>query len=83
MHADRLRDAQKARPFHPYVVTMTDGRRFQVRHPEFVILHPDNRTVVLVDEETGETHLLDRMLMMDLVRNPLTDPQMSPQTAAD
>ena len=79
MHADRLRDAQKARPFHPYIVTMTDGRRFHVRHPEFVILHPDNRTVVLVDEESGETHLLDRLLMSDLVWNPLTDPQMAPE----
>ena len=82
MHADRIREAQKARPFHPYTLVLTDGRRLRVRRPEFVIVHPDNRTIVLVNEETGETHFLDRLHVADLVRNPIGDPQLSLGSAA-
>lgn len=82
MHADQLRDLQTARPFRPYTVVMTDGQRLHVRHPEFVILHPDGRTVVLVDEETGRTHLLDRQHMTDVFHDALTDPRMAPEAAA-
>ncbi|MEM9703669.1 MAG: hypothetical protein AAF907_14620 [Planctomycetota bacterium] len=82
MKFERLREVQKASPFHPYALHMADGRRLQVRHPEFVILNPDGRTVVLVNEETGETHILDGLYIADVVTNPLNDPKMSPEAAA-
>ena len=82
MHFDRLLDAQQARPFRPYTVVMTDGQRFVVRHPEFVYLHPDGRTIVLVEDETKRTHFLDRAHASDLVYEALSDPRMAPETAA-
>ena len=37
--------------------------------------------MVLVDEETGHTHLLDRDLMSDITLVPLNDPRMQPAPA--
>ena len=45
---------------------MADGRRFAVRHPEFVFLHLAGRTVYLVEEGTKIGPLLNLALMNDL-----------------
>ena len=81
MKMSRLRELQTSRPFRPYTVKMTDGQEMRVKHPEFVILHPDGRTVVLVDEETGRTHLLDARQMSDVFHDALSDPRMNPEPA--
>ena len=66
MHRDRIRERLRTQPFKPFAVVMADGRRFPVRHPEFVYLHPDRRTVYLVEEQTGMGHHLSQRLIIDL-----------------
>ena len=61
----RLRELHACDPFRPYALLMRDGREFKVRRLDRVILHPDDVTVVLV-EDSGETHLLDVRLAADL-----------------
>ncbi len=41
MRAEKLREMQRARPFRPFRVHMSDGRSFEVTHPEvfFVTRH--------------------------------------------
>ena len=77
----QLRELQTARPFRPYTIKMADGQELRVRHPEFVILHPDQRSIILVEEETGRTHILDVQLATDVVREFLSDPRMNPDRA--
>jgi len=36
MTVEQLRKAAKAEPFKPFTVSLTDGRRFRVKHPEFI-----------------------------------------------
>ena len=77
-----LRELQTARPFYPYTVRMAGGTELRVKHPEFVILNPDNRTVVLVDEDAGRIHTLDSRLMEAVVKDPLSDPAFAPAKSA-
>ena len=78
----RLRELQTEQPFFPYTIRMADGLELRVKHPEFVILNPDGRTVVLVEEDTGRTHMLDTKLMSDAYRDPLNDPRLQPERPA-
>ena len=76
MHPDRIRELLRAQPFRPFAVVMADGRRFAVRHPEFVYLHPDRRTVYLVEDGTKMGHFLNRTLMLDLEIEQEPEPEV-------
>jgi hypothetical protein len=39
MLIEAIRDHLRAAPFEPFVVQMTDGRRFEIPHPEFAALN--------------------------------------------
>ena len=81
MKMSRLRELQQAEPFRPYTLVMADGRQLRVKHPEFVLLHPDKRTVVLV-EESHRTHILDVRMATDAILDVMSDPRMNPEAAA-
>ncbi len=38
MNADTIREMLKRQPFEPFEVVMSNGQRYQVRHPEFAML---------------------------------------------
>ncbi len=38
MNTDAIRDLLKRQPFRPFVVHLSNGETYEVRHPEFVIL---------------------------------------------
>jgi hypothetical protein len=65
MRFQEIRQAQRAEPFRPFVLHLTDGRQFLVDHPEFILLSRNNRTVVLDDVE-GNIELIDAMLVTSL-----------------
>ena len=79
MHPDRVRDELKREPFRPFSLRMADGREYRVRHPEFVYMHPDGRTIYFVDEETGRGHYLSRSLVAEVVTDPAPDPGPVPE----
>jgi hypothetical protein len=62
---DQIRNAHRAAPFRPFVLRMADGRTFPVPHPDFLLLAPDRRTVV-VAEIDGSVHILDASLMTEI-----------------
>jgi hypothetical protein len=45
MSADDLQKHMRQRPFVPFVVVTTDGTRYEIRHPEFLM--PTKRSVVI------------------------------------
>lgn len=52
MIPDAIKTRLGAAPFKPFVLRLTNGDRFAVRHPELVSLSPGGRRVILwVDEE--------------------------------
>jgi hypothetical protein len=54
-----LRELHEARPFVPFTITLTDGRKLPVIHNEFLYIFPSGRAAML-------THRDDRFTLMDL-----------------
>ncbi len=49
MLIEEIRELYRARPFRPFFVATTDGRRLPVKRPEFMLLTPSGRTLLLGD----------------------------------
>lgn len=47
MTIEQLRKAHQARPFEPFQLHLADGRKFNVKHPEFLAQFPGGRTVIV------------------------------------
>lgn len=53
MTIDQIRRVAKAEPFGPFFVCLTDGRRFQVKHPECIWIPPESTGAISI-AEAGE-----------------------------
>ena len=63
MTIDRLRKAVRAEPFKPFTISLTDGRRFFVKHPELILVPPEaSRTFVIA--EAGEDYSITDLLLV-------------------
>jgi hypothetical protein len=50
MLIETIRDHLRAAPFEPFVVQMTDGRRFEIPHPEFAALNRKGTEFYVVNQ---------------------------------
>jgi hypothetical protein len=66
MTAQELRAALQATPFRPFVVRMADGRSFEVRHRDFLLVGPNGRTAFAFSPSGAEFSILDMLLMTEL-----------------
>lgn len=57
MLSSTIKEFARAMPFVPFVVQMTDGRRFKVEHPDFVSISPQGSKLIVYDTNDNETHL--------------------------
>lgn len=63
MTIERVRQAARTTPFKPFTLSLTDGRRFRVCSPEFIMITPEaSRTVVIV--ESGESYSIVDLLLV-------------------
>ena len=65
MNAFTLRDALRLQPFKPFTLTLVDGRSYEIRHPEFVIVSPKGREVIIVNEDESWS-FLEPLLILSL-----------------
>ena len=65
MRSEELRDHLRKRPFRPFRLILTDGRTFEVRHPELAVI---GRTTVAVGlARRGDPEpMFDRMTTVPL-----------------
>jgi hypothetical protein len=66
MNPNDLRMALKSSPFHPFLIRMADGRTFEIHHPDFLLVGPDNRIAFAYPMTGGNFSMLDIMLMTEL-----------------
>jgi len=66
MRPEELRDHLRKQPFQPLRVTLTDGRTFEVRHPELAIIGRSTVAVNLARRGDPEA-AFDRMTTIPLV----------------
>ena len=53
MTAETIRFFLKRDPFEPFTIHMTDGRTFEVKHRDFVVLPPGWETTAIIAFPTG------------------------------
>jgi hypothetical protein len=57
MVVESIREFNRAVPFKPYEIQMASGQRYEVPHPEFILISPRGSYVVLVDADESPHHL--------------------------
>jgi hypothetical protein len=77
MAPEELLAVLRERPFHPFRISLTDGRKFDVPHPEMVL--PGRRSAVLGLPAPGDTGpLYDRRITLDLLQFVSIEPIVAP-----
>jgi hypothetical protein len=77
MAPDELPRVLRERPFHPFRISLTDGRTLDVRHPEMVL--PGRRSAVIGLPAPGETEpLYDQRITVDLLHIVSLEPLPAP-----
>ncbi len=66
MTMSKIRDAIREQPFKPFTICLTDGRKFRVKHPEFVALFPDVDRTFIVTGPGEEHRVLDAFLVTSI-----------------
>jgi hypothetical protein len=66
MTIDRVRQVARATPFKPFTMSLTDGRRFRVRSPEFIMITPEASRTVVVAESGEDYSIIDLLLVTSL-----------------
>ena len=65
MSPEFVRNTVARRPFRPFVLHLAGGRSIPVRSPEFIIVPPEGR-MVIVQDVSGSSHVVDLLLVTDL-----------------
>jgi len=68
MTAERLKKAREQAPFKPFALFLSDQRKFEVRHPDFLWIVPGGRTIGIADQ-TGAVELIDLFHVTSLKLN--------------
>jgi len=59
MNADELRTLLQATPFRPFILYLASEKAFSVRHPEFAVITPRGRTLILLHSDDEAFDILD------------------------
>ncbi len=62
---NQVREVVRAQPFVPFVIHLADGRKFDVRHPEFVAVAPNGRELLFVADDQG-IHQFEMLLVAEI-----------------
>ncbi len=65
MTADEIREVHRARPFRPFTLCVVDGREYEVRHPELMIVTPRGRTVVVASPDE-KVDIIDTLMITSI-----------------
>jgi|CXWL01.1.fsa_nt_gi hypothetical protein len=65
MTIDQIRKAVFAEPFIPFTISLGDGRRFEIRHPEFIMV-PREASRIIVAESGEDYNVIDVLLVTSL-----------------
>jgi hypothetical protein len=65
MTTEQFRTTIHQQPFRPFTIRMADGRKFDVKHPDFLAQSPSGRTVIVFQPDDRYS-ILDLLLMSEL-----------------
>ena len=53
INADELRRIHATRPFEPFTLFLSNGRRFNEAHPEFLAFFPARRAIIVTHSDAS------------------------------
>jgi hypothetical protein len=68
MTAEQISEAHRQAPFKPFTLFLSDQRRFEIRHPDYLWVHPVGRLVFVADDN-GAAELIDLLHITTLQLN--------------
>jgi hypothetical protein len=75
MTAEKFQDMLRAQPFRPFLVKTTDGDTFRVEHPDFALISPKKREVVIFDKDDHFRFVaMNHIVTLEPVRNGAKKP---------
>ena len=78
MELAQLRKTISAQPFKPFTLSLVDGRRYFVPHPEFLYVPPGMRhTMVFYNDEVDQAMTILDAVMISTIEFGDTRPQPS------
>ncbi len=67
MAPDRIRQQLRKMPFVPFTVELASGKRVRIEHPDYTMLSPAGRTlVVFTDLDDTNMEMIDVFLITNL-----------------
>ena len=70
MSADELRRLLNAVPFRPFTVYLPSDKPFKIPHPDFALVTPNGRTMIVAQEQSDAVDILDLPLITRLEVEP-------------
>ena len=68
MTAEQVRKAREQAPFKAFMIYLSDQRRFEIPHPDFLWVMPGGRTIGIADEN-GAAEIVDLVHVRSLKLN--------------
>ncbi len=68
MTAEQVRKAREKAPFKPFTIYLSDQRRFEIPHQDFIWIVPGGRTIGIADE-SGAVEIVDLVHVTSLKLN--------------
>ena len=65
MTADQVIRLQEAAPFQAYTILLADGRSFEIDHPDFLTVAPEDELIWVYDG-IGNVEIVDLLLVVSL-----------------
>ena len=72
MTAEQVRKAREKAPFKAFTIYLSDQRRFEIPHPDFVWVMPGGRTIGIADEK-GAAEIVDLVHVTSLKLNGIEE----------
>lgn len=65
MTQDEIREAARRQPFEPFRLVLTTGDRYDIRHPDLIMVGRRSAVIGIVNEPNGFAY--DRTIKVDLM----------------
>jgi len=71
---EQVRNAMHAQPFLPFTIHLADGRRYLVKHPDFIAIPTTRRGRDLTVHDDDGPHYIDLGLVVEIHPQPAATP---------
>jgi hypothetical protein len=65
MAIEKVKELYDAKPFHPFVIHLADGRAIPVYHRDFIMAAPSGRTLIVLQPDDS-MNIIDLLLVTDI-----------------